>query len=165
MQLRFLAGFLLPAALLLAQGERGTFNGTINDPTGAVIPGAIVKATNIGTNIETTAVATAAGVYRMPYLPPGTYRIQANASGFKTAVRQNVVLSVAQTLTLNAAGDGHGGNRQLRFEEGIRHLADHRRRRAEADPAVHLQRPAGNGRRNISGFHQWRAVLFSRDSH
>jgi len=66
MQLRFLAGFLLSLALLLAQGERGTFNGTVTDPTGAVIPGATVKATNIGTNIETTAVATAAGVYRMP---------------------------------------------------------------------------------------------------
>ncbi len=37
----------------------------------------------------------------MPYLPPGTYRLTATARGFKTALRENVILSVAQTLTVD----------------------------------------------------------------
>ncbi|MGH9722617.1 MAG: carboxypeptidase regulatory-like domain-containing protein, partial [Bryobacteraceae bacterium] len=44
---------------------------------------------------------TEAGVYRMPYMQPGTYRISASAAGFKGANRENVVLGVAQTLTLD----------------------------------------------------------------
>src|SRR5215210_1750449 len=92
---------LITLALLFAQGERGTFNGTITDSTGAVIPNATVKATNIGTNIETTATTTEAGVYRLPYLPPGGYRFTVTAPGFKTVIRDNVNLSVAQTLTID----------------------------------------------------------------
>ncbi|MCL6508222.1 MAG: carboxypeptidase-like regulatory domain-containing protein, partial [Bryobacteraceae bacterium] len=92
---------VLAAALLLAQGERGTFNGTVTDPSGAVVPGATVKAVNVATNVEIQAQTTTAGVYRMPYLPPGTYRLTVTAPGFKTAVRENVVLSVAQTLTVD----------------------------------------------------------------
>jgi hypothetical protein len=92
---------LLACALLLAQGERGTLNGTVTDPTGAVVPGATVKVLNVATGVETTVQTTTAGVYRVPYLPPGTYKITVTAAGFKTAVRENVILGVAQTLTVD----------------------------------------------------------------
>ncbi len=91
----------LLALALYGQGERGIFNGTISDPSGAVIAGATVKALNLATNVETPVETTSAGVYRMPYLSPGTYRLTASAAGFKTAVRDNVVLAVAQTLTVD----------------------------------------------------------------
>ncbi len=91
----------LLALALYGQGERGIFNGTISDPSGAVIAGATVKALNLATNVETPVETTSAGVYRMPYLAPGTYRLTASAPGFKTAVRDNVVLAVAQTLTVD----------------------------------------------------------------
>jgi hypothetical protein len=87
--------------LMFAQGERGTFNGTVSDPSGAVIAGATVRAINVATNVETPVTTTSAGVYRMPYLPPGTYRLSASAPGFKTSVRENVILAVAQTLTVD----------------------------------------------------------------
>ncbi|MBM3748392.1 MAG: carboxypeptidase regulatory-like domain-containing protein, partial [Acidobacteria bacterium] len=93
----------LGAASLCAQGERGTLNGTVTDPTGAVIPGASVKGLNVATGVETAVQTTSAGVFRMPYLPPGTYRLTASAAGFKTAVRDNVILAVAQTLTVDFA--------------------------------------------------------------
>jgi hypothetical protein len=86
---------------MFAQGERGTFNGTVIDSTGAVIPGASVRLTSAQTNAETTVETTSAGVYRLPYLQPGTYRFQVSSPGFKTVVRENVNLSVAQTLTLD----------------------------------------------------------------
>jgi hypothetical protein len=101
MKLRSILLLLISALCLFAQGERGTFNGTISDPTGAVVPGAAVKAVNVATGIETNAQATNAGVYRMPYLPPGTYRLSVTAAGFKSAVRENVILAVAQTLTVD----------------------------------------------------------------
>lgn len=86
---------------LFGQGERATLNGTITDPNGAVVPGASVAATNVGTNVEFKATTTEAGVYRLPYLPAGTYKIAASATGFRTSLAENVVLSVAQTLTVN----------------------------------------------------------------
>jgi hypothetical protein len=96
-------GFLLLATLasVWAQGERGTFNGIVTDQTGSVVPGATVTAVNVGTNVETQATTTDAGVYRMPYMPSGTYRISVSKQGFQTAVRENVILHVAQTLTVD----------------------------------------------------------------
>ena len=103
MLIRAITLCVLFAIAAFAQGERGTFNGTITDPSGAAVAGAAVKVINPETGVETTSVATDAGVYRMPYLQPGTYRITVSAPGFKTAVRQNVMLAVAQTLTIDFA--------------------------------------------------------------
>lgn len=101
MRSKLLLGMLAFAASLFAQGERGTLNGTVTDPSGAVVVGASVKAVNVATGVEFDVVTTDAGVFRMPYLQPGTYKLSANAPGFKSAVRENVILAVAQTLTLN----------------------------------------------------------------
>jgi hypothetical protein len=94
---------LLLSVLAFGQGERGTFNGTVTDSSGALVPDAVVKAQNKQTNVETTASTTSAGVYRLPLLPPGNYRLTVAAPGFKTVVRDNVNLSVAQTLTIDFA--------------------------------------------------------------
>jgi hypothetical protein len=88
-------------SVLFAQGERGTFNVTVTDSSSAVVATAIVKAINVATDVETAAATTSAGVFRIPYLPPGTYRLTASAPGFKTVVRDNVILGVAQTLTVD----------------------------------------------------------------
>ena len=88
---------------LWAQGERGAFNGTVTDASGAVVPGAAVKAVEVTTNVETSALTTDAGVYRLPYMPSGTYRITASKPGFQTLVRDSVVLHVAQTLSVDFA--------------------------------------------------------------
>jgi hypothetical protein len=89
------------SALLWAQGERGAFNGIITDSSGSVVPGTTVRATEVTTNVETVTTTTDAGVYRLPYMPSGTYRISASKPGFQTSVRENVVLHVAQTLTVD----------------------------------------------------------------
>ena len=101
MRNRILGLLVFAAVIAFGQGERGTFNGTVTDNSGAVVPDATVRVTNTGTNIETSATTTSAGVYRMPYLPPGPYRFTVTAPGFKTVLRENVNLSVAQTLTLD----------------------------------------------------------------
>ncbi len=101
MKVYVLLGCLAVANCLFAQGERGTLNGTVSDPSSLVIGGASVKAVNVATNVESVASTTDAGVYRIPYLIPGTYRISVSVPGFKGALRDNVNLSVAQTLTVD----------------------------------------------------------------
>src|SRR5437773_10437237 len=103
MRRKLLLGILACAASLFAQGERATLNGTVTDPSGAVMVGASVKAVNVATGVEFDVTTTDAGVFRIPYLQPGTYKLTVNAPGFKSAVRENIVLAVAQTLTLNFA--------------------------------------------------------------
>ena len=95
---RLLLYSLVFTTALFGQGERGTLNGIVTDPSGAVVAGAVVKATNVATGVETAAPTTEAGVYRLPYLPPGTYRLAVSVPGFKNALRENVELAVAQTL-------------------------------------------------------------------
>jgi len=70
-----LGWLLMMCATVLAQGERGALNGIVTDQNGAVVAGAEVTATNIETNIETKATTTDAGVYRLPYMPAGKYKI------------------------------------------------------------------------------------------
>src|ERR1043166_5987823 len=84
-----------------AQGPVGTINGTILDPTGAAVPGAAVVATNNATGLKSNTTSTSAGAYTLPYLPAGTYNLRVSASGFRTSTAENVILRVAQDLTLN----------------------------------------------------------------
>ncbi|MBI2687049.1 MAG: TonB-dependent receptor [Acidobacteria bacterium] len=71
------------------------------DSSGAAVAGAVVKILNPATGVELTTSSTDAGVYRMPSLSPGTYRITVSSPGFKSALRENVILAVAQTLTVD----------------------------------------------------------------
>jgi hypothetical protein len=94
---------------LPAQGLFGTISGIVTDPSGAVVSGATVKVTNTGTNVTVTLTTNGAGVYNASSLNPGTYRVEAGAKGFKTAVANNIVLDVSASpkvdLTL-AVGQG-----------------------------------------------------------
>ena len=87
--------------ILWGQGERGSLDGTVTDASGAAVPNATVVAVQTETNVETKATSTASGIYRMPYLPLGTYRISVSAPGFRTAVAENITLRVAQNLTVD----------------------------------------------------------------
>src|SRR5437764_4742390 len=85
----------------LAQGPVGTLNGTILDQSGAVVPGATVIAVNNATSVESKTTSTSAGAYTLPYLPSGTYTIRVSAPNFKTSTADNVILRVAQDVTVN----------------------------------------------------------------
>ena len=85
----------------LAQEFRATLTGTVTDATGAVVPKAEVKATNVETGSSYTAQASDAGVYYIPYIVPGTYTVQASAAGFKTAIQDKVLLLAAKYFNQN----------------------------------------------------------------
>jgi Carboxypeptidase regulatory-like domain/TonB dependent receptor len=85
----------------LAQSGRGTITGTVTDSSGAIVPDAEITITNKANGEETKAKTTTSGLYRAPYLEPGTYSVAASVKGFKTATRDNVQVLLAQTVTLD----------------------------------------------------------------
>lgn len=88
--------------LMRGQELQGTMNGTVTDPTGAVIPGATVTITQNGVNGATRTITTSgAGGYTVTHLPAGTYTITVTANGFQTYTAPNVTLFVAQIRAVN----------------------------------------------------------------
>src|SRR3990172_3790282 len=94
-------GFSVPT--LYAQTMAGTIQGTVTDATGAVVPGASITATNLETGLQRSTTSSGAGLYSMPNLPPGRYRVQMSAPGFQTSIRDNIDLILGQQLVLNTA--------------------------------------------------------------
>jgi hypothetical protein len=92
--------FVFLSGSLWAQGPVGTLNGTVTDPAGAVVPGATIVATNNATGVKSTTTSTSSGDYTLPYLPAGTYTIRVTAPGFSVGTAENVILRVAQTMTI-----------------------------------------------------------------
>ncbi len=101
---RFFLSVLVCVALLsvssLAQKITGDVVGTVTDPSGAVVADATVTAENPNTGFKLSAKTSSTGDYRLVNLAPGTYKLTATASGFKTAVRDAVV-AVATVTTSN----------------------------------------------------------------
>ena len=95
------AVFLAVGGTASAQVARSQFNGTVTDAGGGVLVGATVTATNVETNVEAKSTTTEAGIYVLPYLPAGVYRLQVAAPGFRPAASEHVTLRAAQTLTLD----------------------------------------------------------------
>ncbi|HWX54677.1 MAG TPA: TonB-dependent receptor [Verrucomicrobiae bacterium] len=79
-----LLALLFTALPVPAQFGAG-IQGTIKDPTGAVIPGATVTATNIDTAVAHTAKTSGSGFYRISELAPGNYAMKVEVRGFKTS--------------------------------------------------------------------------------
>ncbi len=94
-------GFFMFPGLVFAQRERGSIVGRITDPSGAVIPSVAIKVTNINTGVEYTTQTTEEGIYNVLTLPIGTYRVEAQKQGFKTALADNIEVGVAQQVTID----------------------------------------------------------------
>ncbi len=84
-----------------AQASTATVIGTIEDPSGAILPNVAVTATETDRNTEHVAHANEAGSYVMSALKPGRYSITAALPGFKKYVRDGIVLQVNQTARIN----------------------------------------------------------------
>jgi hypothetical protein len=98
---RLVAIALVSAISLFAQTNRGSISGTVTDQTSAVIPGASVTVTNVGTNEVRKVTASEAGVYSVPNLEPVTYRVEVEAKGFRKQVVNEVKVDTAANTTLN----------------------------------------------------------------
>jgi hypothetical protein len=92
---------LVLAGGVAAQEFRATLQGTITDPSQAAIPTASVILKNSDTGIERAVPSDEDGHYLFPYVAPGTYSLTVEAKGFKTTVRNGVVLSINDNLKLD----------------------------------------------------------------
>ena len=86
-----------------AQDARGTISGTVVDASKSLVPGASVTATHIAMGTSMSAVTNQDGVFQIPYLIPGAYKVTVELSGFKKWVRETVDVRVADRLELEVA--------------------------------------------------------------
>jgi hypothetical protein len=77
----------------LAQVQNGQFTGIVTDPSGAAIPNAKLTVTNIATALSVSLTTNQSGLFSARELPPGNYKITAEAPGFKTLTNANLVLN------------------------------------------------------------------------
>jgi len=92
---------LLCVAPAIAQSPNATINGLVLDPSGAAIAGAQIVVVNDVTGVQYTAKTNGEGIYVVPNLPPGPYRIQVSNSGFKTIIKPDIVIHVQDALAIN----------------------------------------------------------------
>jgi outer membrane receptor protein involved in Fe transport len=97
--LMLLAACLVPSYLLA--GPTATLTGRVTDPSGGVIAGVKVEATNVETNVLFSGETNAEGLYNIPSLPPGTYRVIVRKFAFRTIVKPEVELHVQDVVGLN----------------------------------------------------------------
>jgi len=85
----------------IAQSPNATINGIVLDPSGAAIAGAQVVVVNDATGVQYIAKTSGEGIYVVPNLPEGTYRVQVSISGFKTIIKPDIVLHIQDALAIN----------------------------------------------------------------
>jgi len=91
---------LLPTSLVSQSIVTGGLNGTVTDPSGAVVPNATVTLTDPATSLSRTTNTNAFGLYSFALLKPGSYTVTVTQSGFKK-VSQNVEVNLGQTAAAN----------------------------------------------------------------
>lgn len=88
--LRLVVFLLLAALPLVAQEQTSSIQGTVTDPSGAVLPGVTVEAKRTAGGSVFTATTDSEGHYRFPSVPPGQYSVTATLSGMESAAARNV---------------------------------------------------------------------------
>ena len=128
---------MLAAAPALAQIGAATLTGTVADATGAALPAATVTVVAASTSLSRTVVTTSNGGYMVPALPPGAYRVQVNAGGFKPLTRDGIRLATGETIQLDLTVEVGGVSEGITItadaallrsaSSGLGHVVDHRR--------------------------------------
>jgi len=103
-------GFWLGALLLVCAvssasaqiGGSGSINGIVTDPSGALVQGATVTATNTATNVSVSQTTSSAGTYVLSPLTPGDYAVTITATGFKTFTQQHIDVVALQASSLKS---------------------------------------------------------------
>src|SRR6266853_3088992 len=92
---------LLLCLPLFSQGSSGRILGTVTDQSGGVISGATVTVSDTERGVSKILTTNDPGEYNAPTLVPSTYKVRAEAKGFKTVERQNVVLEVGKEIRVD----------------------------------------------------------------
>ena len=104
----FVLTALLLSLSLFSQTNTGQITGTVTDQHLAALVGAKITATNLATNVQQTAVSSNAGLYTLPALEPGSYRLTAELPGFNKLLREPIAVETAKVAEIDlqlAVGD------------------------------------------------------------
>ena len=100
---RLMSITMLLSASLVAQSDRGTITGSVNDPSSASVAGAKVEAKNVDNGSIYNATTTNTGAFTITSVPSGKYNVTISATGFKTSVQAGVEVLLDQTVKLEVA--------------------------------------------------------------
>ena len=100
--MRIIVTFLAFAAFLAAQVSTGTIHLTVNDSTGAVVPGATATLAQTATGQTREGTTNARGEYRASFMPIGEYTITVSMQGFKRQTIRGLLLRVDQDANVTA---------------------------------------------------------------
>jgi len=95
------AVLLLAGTICFAQESRGSITGKVLDPAGAVIPGAKVTITDVGTNVSSALTSNSTGYWEVNFLTPGEYSVTVEAAGFKMLKQTGITLDTGNRLALD----------------------------------------------------------------
>ena len=99
----YLIAILFSSALAMAAAAaNGSISGTLQDPSGAVIPGAAITLVNTALHSEYKTTSNSQGFYSFPTLPVGHYNLNIGAKGFKTEKKTNLTVDTEAALKLDA---------------------------------------------------------------
>ena len=138
MQLSSPLGVLLSVFLItnvILAGPTATVTGRVTDPSGGVIAGVKVDATNVETNITFSGETNMEGLYSIPNLPPGTYRVIVQKFAFRTIVKPDVELHVQEVISLNFSMEIGSMVESVTVEAGAPLLQDSPMRGGNSYPA------------------------------
>jgi len=90
------------AAAAYSQLLLGTISGTVTDSQGAVVPSATVEVQNLDTNLKVSAQSQSNGLYQVPNLPIGNYRVSVRHEGFETKIYTPILVQANRTSTIDA---------------------------------------------------------------
>src|ERR1700674_1589185 len=94
-------GLLLIFQVVVWAATTGSISGSLKDPSGAVIPGATVVATNTAMGIQNKTTTDAKGAYASPSLQVGRYDVQAEVEGFRPQKRSGLVINADSVLQVD----------------------------------------------------------------
>src|SRR5580658_3114071 len=102
---RVAAVALITLAFLLtvpafAQNNTGIISGRITDPAGAVVPNVHITVTHVPTNVDWASETNTDGLFRIPGLPDGPYKMTVTATGFKKLIREGFSLRIGENLDI-----------------------------------------------------------------
>ncbi|HEY6331465.1 MAG TPA: TonB-dependent receptor, partial [Blastocatellia bacterium] len=109
----------LGAVSALAQAGRGSINGLVTDPGGALVQGAQVTLRDPATGVTQHTVTTSAGLYNFISLNPGVYQVTASQTGFKSVVQDKITVNVDQTTEVNITLQIGAQSETVTVTEGI----------------------------------------------
>ena len=92
---------LAPSALFSQSSTTGAVTGVVIDPTGAVVPGASITLTQLGTNLTLSTTTDSSGRYVFPVLSPGQYSLKCTGKGFRTTTISQLLVEVLKSATLD----------------------------------------------------------------